>query len=112
MPSSGRRSGGGAIATDGHQTDLNAVLASDGELENEIAVHETTSNLSAVRLALINPGGHGDDLPPGPESRYEAMLSLEREQPEATEKTEMDGMISKRGLDAMPPPRGKGSPRH
>ena len=70
-------SGGGAAITDGHEAALNVILASDGELEHEIVVDESATNLSAMKTALVKPGGHGDDLPPEPQSRRQAMKSPE-----------------------------------
>ena len=64
MLSSRTRSGGGAAATDGHEAALNMVLASNGELEHEAVAREPATNLSAMKVALMKLGGHGNDLPP------------------------------------------------
>ena len=71
------RGGGGAAATDGNETALNTVLASDGKLEHGIAVHDSVNNLSARKAALVKPGGHGNDLTPKPRSCRRAMESPE-----------------------------------
>ena len=67
MLSSCTRSGGGAAATDGYETTLNIILASDGKLEHGFAVHESVTSLSAMKAALVKPGGHCNDLPLEPQ---------------------------------------------
>ena len=93
--SSRTTSGGGAAVRGGHEAALNGVLASDGEVEHEIVAHEPTTNFSAIKTALVKSGGYGNDLPPEPRSRRQAMESPEWEYWEAAEKTEMGGLISK-----------------
>ena len=94
--SSRTRSGGGATITDGHEAALNVVLASEDELEQETVAHESVTNLSAMKATLVKPGGQGNNLPPEPPSRRQAMESPDWECWEAGEKTEMSGLISKR----------------
>ena len=69
MLSSRTRRGGGVAATDGHEAALNFVLASDGELDHDTVAHESAANLSTMKVALVKPGGHGNDLPPKPQTR-------------------------------------------
>ena len=57
MLSSRTRSGGGATVTDGHEAALNVFLAGDGKLEHETVAHESATNLSARKAALVEPGG-------------------------------------------------------
>ena len=57
MLSSRTRSGGSAAVTDVHEATLNVVLASDCELEHESVAHESVANLSAIKTALVKPGG-------------------------------------------------------
>ena len=57
MLSSHTRSGGGAAVTDGLEAALNVVLASGGELEHDTAAHESVTNFSAMKEALVKPGG-------------------------------------------------------
>ena len=87
MPSSRTRSGGGATVTDGHEAALNTVLASDGELERETVAHESAANFSTTKAALVKARGHGNDLPPEPQSRHQAMESPEWKCWEVVEKT-------------------------
>ena len=77
MLSSRTRNGGGAAVTDGHETALNIVLASGGQLERKNVAHKPATNLSAMKTALVKPEGHGNDLPPEPQSRRQVMESLE-----------------------------------
>ena len=51
------RSGGDAAVRDGHEAALNVVIAKDGKREHETVVHESTTNLSAMKAVLVNPGG-------------------------------------------------------
>ena len=64
-------SGGGVAVTGGHEAFLNVVLASDGKLEHETVAHESSANLLLMKVALVKPGGHGNDLPPKPQSPQE-----------------------------------------
>ena len=60
------KSVGGAVVTGGQDSALNVVLAIDGELEHETVAHESAAKLSALKAALVKPGGHGIDQPPEP----------------------------------------------
>ena len=62
--SSRTRSGGDTAVTDGYEAALNVVLASDDELEHETVTHKSATNLSAMKAALVKPGGHSNDLLP------------------------------------------------
>ena len=73
MLSSCTRSGGSAAVTDGHEAALNTVLTIDGKLEHETVAHKSAVNLSTMKAALAKLGGHGNDLPPEPQSRRQAM---------------------------------------
>lgn len=77
MLSSQIRSGGGAIATDGHETTPIVVLVRDGKLVNDTVAHGTAANLSTVKAALMKAGRHDDYLSPKPQSRRQAMISPE-----------------------------------
>lgn len=57
--------------------------------------HESTTTLFAMKAALVKSGRHGNDLPPEPRSRRQAMESPEWEYWEAAEKTEMGGIVSR-----------------
>ena len=107
MLSSRTRSGGGAAVTDGHEAALNVVLASDGKLKHETVPRESAVNISAMKAALVKPGGHGNDLAPEPQSRRQAMESPESECWEAAEKSDMGGLISKGVWTQCPRPKGK-----
>ena len=37
-------------------------LPSNGKLEHETVMHESATNLSAMKVALAKPGEHGNDL--------------------------------------------------
>ena len=71
---------------DGNEAAPNTVLAGDCKLEQETVVSESTINLSSIKVALVKPGGGGDDLPPEPQSRRQAMGSPEWEYWEAGER--------------------------
>ena len=60
-----------------------------------------------MKAALMKPGVHGDDLPPEPEGRRQAILSPEWEQWEAAEKTEIGDLISKGVWTQCPRPAGE-----
>ena len=104
--SSRTTSGGGAAVTDGHEAALNVVLARDGEVEHKTVAHEPTTNLSAIKTALVKSGGYGNDLPPEPRSRRQAMGWPEWKYWEAAEKTEVGGLISKVVWTQCPRPKG------
>ena len=55
--SSRTRSCGGTAVTDLHKSALNVALASDGELEDETVAHESATNLTAMKAALVTLGG-------------------------------------------------------
>ena len=58
---------------------MNVVLANDGKLEHETVAYESVANFSAMKAALVKPGGHGNDLSPEPQIRRQAMGSPEWE---------------------------------
>ena len=62
---------------DGYEAVLNVVLANDGKLEHETVAHRSATNLSAMKAALVKPGGHGNDLLPKPQSHRQVMESPE-----------------------------------
>ena len=101
------RSGGGTAVTDEHEATLTVVLASDDELDHETVAHESATNLSAMKAALVKTGGHDNDLTPEPQSRRQAMESSELESWEAVEKTEMGGLIHKGVWTQCARPKGK-----
>ena len=67
--------------------------------------HESATNFSAMKAALVKPGGEGNDLPPEPQSR--ATELPEWECGEAAEKTKMCGLINKGVWTQCPRSKGK-----